>query len=164
MPVTTTAERVQYLNACPRAARICGGVSAVVLRYGLILLLLGGGLSKFTQEEALMIQPWIAHSPFLGWLYAVTDIRGASIVIGVMELITAVLLALRHWLPSLAVVGSVLGSIQFIITFSFLFTTPGLAPETQGFLMKDLILFGAAVWTAADSLRAIGRSPAYYQH
>jgi uncharacterized membrane protein YkgB len=163
MRVTTTAERVPSLSGFPRAARTCGAVSAVVLRYGLILLLLGGGLSKFTQEEALMIQPWIAHSPFLGWLYVVTDVRGASMLIGVIELIIGVLLALHHWLASLAVVGSVLASVQFLITFSFLFTTPGLSPETQGFLMKDLILFGAAVWTAADSLRAIGRGPADYR-
>jgi uncharacterized membrane protein YkgB len=60
----------------------------------------------------LMIQPWIAHSPFLSWLSAVTDIRGASMLIGVIELIIGVLLALHHWLPSVSVVGGVLASIQ----------------------------------------------------
>jgi reactive chlorine resistance protein C len=132
--------------------------SVVVLRYGLVLFLLGGGLSKFTEAEALTIQPWVAHSPFLGWLYAVTSVQGASIVIGVIELILAALLAVRHWWPRLSVFGSLGACIQFVITFSFLFTTPGLSSDTQGFLSKDLLLFGAAVWTAADSLRAIERS------
>jgi len=46
---------------------------------------------------------------------------------------------------------------MFVITFSFLFTTPNLSMDAQGFLMKDLLLFGAAAWTAADSLRATNR-------
>ena len=162
--MTTTVERVQSISAFPLAARISEAVSTVVLRYGLVLFLLGGGLSKFTQEEALRIQPWVTHSPFLGWLYAVTDVHGASILIGVIEVIISVLLALRHWWPQVSFVGSLAASIQFIITFSFLFTTPGLSPETQGFLMKDLILFGAAVWTAADSLRAAGGSSTERRH
>jgi reactive chlorine resistance protein C len=45
--------------------------------------------------------------------------------------------------------------VAFLITLSFLFTTPGLSPEWQGFLTKDLVLVGAALWTAGDALRAI---------
>jgi reactive chlorine resistance protein C len=153
--MTTTVERVQSLSAFPRAARISDAVSTVVLRYGLVLFLLGGGLSKFTQDEALMIQPWVAHSPFLGWLYSVTDVRGASILIGVIEVIISVLLALRHWWPHVSFVGSLAASIQFVITFSFLFTTPGLSPETQGFLMKDLILFGSRSPSATAPARSV---------
>jgi uncharacterized membrane protein YkgB len=162
--MTSTVERAQSLSAFPRAARISDAVSTIVLRYGLVLFLLGGGLSKFTPEEALMIQPWVSHSPILGWLCAVTDVQGASILIGVIEVIISVLLALRHWWPHVSFVGSLAASIQFIITFSFVFTTPGLSPETQGFLMKDLILFGAAAWTAADSLRAAPATPSEHGH
>ena len=162
--MTTTVEPVQSITAFALAARISDVVSSVVLRYGLVLLLIGGGLSKFTEEEALTIQAWIAHSPFLGWLYAVADIRGASILIGVIEVVIGILLAVRHWWPHISFVGSLAASIQFIITFSFLFTTPGLSPEMQGFLMKDLILFGAAVWTAADSLRASDASRTRLSH
>jgi uncharacterized membrane protein YkgB len=58
-----------------------------------------------------------------------------------------------------ALVAASLGAtIMFATTLSFLFTTPGLSPEWQGFLMKDLVLVGAALWTAADSLRALERS------
>ena len=131
--------------------------SGAVLRYSLVLFLVLFGLAKFTEGEALTIQPWVAHSPFLGWLYALTSVQGGSNVIGVIELIVGVLLAVRPWWPRASVVGSLGATVAFAITLSFLFTTPGLSPEWSGFLMKDLVLVGAALWTAADSLRAIER-------
>jgi uncharacterized membrane protein YkgB len=128
-------------------------VSGAILRYGLVLFLLLFGLAKFTQPEAETIQPWIANSPFLGWLYGVTTVQGASNVIGVVELTIAALLAVRHWWPGVSLLGSLGATITFLITLSFLFTTPGLSPEWSGFLMKDVLLVGAAIWTAADALR-----------
>jgi uncharacterized membrane protein YkgB len=125
-----------------------------ILRYGLVLLLVGIGLLKFTEAEALTIQPWVAHSPFLGWLYGVTSVRGASNLIGVVEITLGVLLAVwRRW-PRLSALGSLGAAGQFLITLSFLVTTPGLSPDTQGFLLKDFMLLGAALWTAGESLRA----------
>ncbi len=59
-------------------------VGGVILRYGLVLFLVLFGLAKFTEAEALTIQPWVAHSPFLGWLYSVTSVQGASNLIGVI--------------------------------------------------------------------------------
>jgi reactive chlorine resistance protein C len=131
--------------------------SAAILRYSLVVFLVLFGLAKFTEGEALTIQPWVANSPFLSWLYAVTSVQGGSNVIGVIELITGVLLAIRPWWPRASVIGSLGATIAFAITLSFLFTTPDLSPAWSGFLMKDLVLIGAALWTAADSLRAIER-------
>jgi uncharacterized membrane protein YkgB len=130
-------------------------VGGLILRYGLVLFLLLFGLAKFTPTEAQTIQPWVASSPFLGWLYALTSVQGASDLIGAVELALAILLAVRPLWPRPSLVGSLGASLTFLITFSFLVTTPGLSPEWQGFLMKDLVLFGAAVWTAGDALRAI---------
>jgi uncharacterized membrane protein YkgB len=132
--------------------------SGAILRYSLVLFLVLFGLAKFTEAEALTIQPWVANSPFLGWLYAVTSVQGGSDLIGVIELIIGVLLAVRPWWPRISVIGSLGATIAFATTLSFLFSTPGLSPEWSGFLMKDLVLVGAALWTAADSLRAIERS------
>jgi uncharacterized membrane protein YkgB len=133
-------------------------LGAGILRYGLVLLLAGIGLLKFTEAEALAIQPWVAHSPFLGWLYAVTSVQGASNLIGVVEVTLGALLAVHHWWPRLSAAGSLGATIQFLITLSFLFTTPSLSPDAQGFLIKDVMLLGAAVWTAGESLRAAERS------
>ncbi len=132
--------------------------SGVILRYSLVLFLALFGLSKFTPAEALTIQPWVANSPFLGWLYAITSVQGGSNLIGVVELALGVLLAVRPWWPRVSLVGSLGATLTFLITFSFLFTTPALSPEWQGFLMKDVVLVGAALWTAGDSLRALERN------
>jgi reactive chlorine resistance protein C len=131
--------------------------SGAILRFSLVLFLILFGLAKFTEGEALTIQPWVANSPFLGWLYAVTSVQGGSNLIGIIELILGVLLAVRPWWPRASVIGSLGATIAFAITLSFLFTTPDLSPAWSGFLMKDLVLVGAALWTAADSLRAIER-------
>ena len=140
------------------AARPFELLGGAILRYALVLFLVGFGLAKFTEAEASMIQPWVASSPFLGWLYAVTSVRGASDLIGVVEVTLGGLLAIRRWWPRLSVIGSLGAMFTFLITLSFLFTTPGLSPDTQGFLMKDVILLGAAAWTASDSLRAAERT------
>jgi uncharacterized membrane protein YkgB len=134
------------------AARLAGRVGGGVLRYGLVLLLVGIGLLKFTEAEALAIQPWVAHSPFMGWLYGVTSVQGASNEIGIVEIVLGILLAVHRWWPRLSAIGSLGASATFLVTLSFLFTTPDLSPDVQGFLMKDFMLFGAALWTAGDSL------------
>ena len=133
-------------------------LGAVLLRYGLVLFLVLFGLAKFTDAEAQTIHPWVANSPFLGWLYAVTTLQGASNVIGLIELTLGALLAVRPLWPRMSAIGSLGAIIAFLLTLSFLVTTPNLSPEWQGFLMKDLILVGAAVWTAGDALHEVERS------
>jgi reactive chlorine resistance protein C len=129
------------------------GIGHAILRYGLVLILLVVGLQKWTKAEAEGIQPWMAHSPFLSWLYLVTGVQGASIVIGVCELIIAALIAVRRWAPRLAVVGSAGAIVMFLTTLSFLITTPNQGPDAQGFLMKDVFLLGAAVWSTGEALQ-----------
>jgi uncharacterized membrane protein YkgB len=63
-------------------------------------------------------------------------------------------MAVRRWWPSLAFVGSLGAAVTFVFTFSFLFTTPNMSTELAGFLMKDLILLGAALWSAGEALQA----------
>lgn len=129
-------------------------VGSALLRYGLVFFLVGIGLMKFTEFEALAIQPFVANSPFMSWLYGATSVRGAAAIIGVVEVTIGVLLAIRHWWPRLSAIGSLGAIVTFLTTLSFLFTTPGLSPDASGFLMKDLMLLAAAVWTAGDALRA----------
>ena len=141
-----------------RTLGINGGAMAAVgqaiLRYGLVLFLVGSDLAKFTELEALWIQPLLANSPFFSWMYSVTSVQGASNVIGVIELALGGLLVVRRWWPTLCAIGSLGAALTFLFTFSFLFTTPNVSPELGGFLMKDLILFGAALWSAGEALHA----------
>src|SRR6266508_2441302 len=86
-------------------ARVFERLGGGILRYGLVLLLVGIGLLKFTEAEALAIQPWVAHSPFLGWLYGVTTVQVASNVIGIVEIALGSLLAGSRWWPRLSAIG-----------------------------------------------------------
>jgi uncharacterized membrane protein YkgB len=135
-------------------ARTIETVGHVILRYGLVLFLISGGLAKFTPAEAQLIQPLMAHSPFFAWLYGVTSVQGATNLIGVVEIVLGILLALHRWWPRLAMLGGLGAVVEFVFTLSFLFTTPGLSPEMTGFLSKDLMLLGAAIWAAGESRRA----------
>jgi uncharacterized membrane protein YkgB len=123
-----------------------------VLRYSLVFFLLFFGALKWTAEEANGIQSWVEHSPFLFWLIRAFGIRGASEVIGVIELTIGTLIALRHWSPRLSAVGSLAAIPMFLTTLSFIVTTPNVG-DAFGFLLKDLTLLGATIWTAGEALQ-----------
>jgi uncharacterized membrane protein YkgB len=129
-------------------------VGTAMLRYGLVAILLMIGLMKFTAAEAEAIRPWVANSPFLSWIYQVASVQGGSNVIGGIEIVTALLIASRRWLPRAAALGSLLAVGTFLVTLSFLGTTPNQSPDAQGFLMKDFFLLGAAVWSTGEALHA----------
>jgi reactive chlorine resistance protein C len=142
------------------ARRRLARVAQALLRGGLVVLLLMWGAFKFTTFEAEGIRPLVENSPLLAWLYPLLGVRGTSALIGIVEMSAAVLMVLRPWSPRLSAVGSLLAAGTFVITLSFLVTTPGaLAPENPfgGFLMKDILLLGAALFTAAEALDAAAR-------
>ena len=136
-----------------------------ILRYALVGILLYLGTFKFTQTEAEAIRPLLEFSPLMSWLYLVTGVQGASNLIGTAEIVTAILLAVRPWWPRLTVIGSIGAILTFLVTLSFLVTTPGAFERVPdfpipipgmagGFLIKDVFLLGAAVWSLGESLQA----------
>lgn len=134
-----------------------GKVGVGVLRYGMVLLLLAWGAAKFTPMEANAIKPLIEHSPFLSWTYALLGVQGASNLIGVFELAFGVLIATRHWFPRVSGFASLAATGMFVITLSFLVTTPGVFEPSSpwgGFLMKDIMFLGAALMTGSEALSA----------
>jgi uncharacterized membrane protein YkgB len=144
-----------------RSVQLIDVAGLAVLRYGLVFLLLLWGTFKFTVMEAEAIRPLVEHSPFLAWLYSIAGIRGTSSLLGVFEIAAALFIAARRWFPRLSGYGSLMASGMFLVTLSFLITTPNVfAPSSPwgGFLMKDLILLGAALSTAAEALRASSRT------
>jgi uncharacterized membrane protein YkgB len=135
----------------------------VVSRYGLVVVLLLIGVLKFTPAEAAGIQPLVAHSPLMSWMYGLLSVQGVSNVIGAIEIATAALMAFRPLSPKASFVGSLAAVVTFLLTVSFLFSTPGAAQFKYGFpvlgdagqfLIKDLVLLGASFWTAAEAYRA----------
>jgi reactive chlorine resistance protein C len=132
-------------------------IAVRVSRYGVVALLLLFGAMKFTDAEAQAIRPMLENHPFMRVLPALLGVRGASSLIGVIELSTAALMCLRRFSPRLSALGSLLASVTFVLTVSFLFSTPGaFAPDSMlgGFLMKDVLLLAASLHSAAEALRA----------
>jgi uncharacterized membrane protein YkgB len=134
-----------------------------VSRYGLVITLLLIGVLKFTAAEAHGIQPLIANSPLMSWLYRVFSLQAVSSLIGIVEIIVALLIALRPFSAKISFIGSLGAIIIFVLTVSFLFSTPGAFEFTHGlpvlgdagqFLIKDVVLLGASIWTAAESRNA----------
>lgn len=147
----------------PDVPRRLARVARAVLRGSLVFLLGMWGAFKFASFEAEGIHPLVSNSPLLSWLYPLLGVRGTSDLIGVVEITAALLIATRRWWPALSAVGSLIATGTFLITLSFLVTTPGVfAPENPagGFLMKDLVLLGAALFTAAEALEAATRARA----
>jgi uncharacterized membrane protein YkgB len=134
-----------------------------LVRYGLVVVIAWIGVLKYTSYEAAAIQPLIAHSPVFSWMYGVVSVRAFAAVLGTAEIIAALLIAIRPLAPRLSAAGSAMGVLLFASTLSFLVTTPGvlaadgfpvLSVLPGQFLIKDLMLAGAALWTLGDSLDA----------
>jgi uncharacterized membrane protein YkgB len=133
--------------------------------YGLVVVFGWIGAMKFTAYEAGAIEGLVASSPLLSWLYAILDQRGAASLIGIVELGAALLLAVRPWSAIAGAVGAVLVAATTAVTLTFLFTAPGWEPSLGGFpalsvvpgqfLVKDAVLFGAALWILGDALQEI---------
>ena len=135
-----------------------------VLRYGLALVIGWIGMMKFTGYEANGIQPLVAHSPLLGWLYYFLSVQQFSDGLGVVEVGIAILIALRPWSPKASAIGSGIAVLMFLTTLSFLFSTPGWEPTLGGFpalsgavgqfLLKDVVLLGATIWSLGEAWSA----------
>jgi reactive chlorine resistance protein C len=143
------------------------GVGSLVLRYGLVLVIAWIGLMKFTEYEAKGIQPLVAHSPLMGWMYGFLTVPAFSDALGVVEVAIAILIALRHWSAKASALGSGAAVLMFLTTLSFLLSTPGWEPSLGGFpslsalpgqfLLKDVVLLGAAIWSFGESWTSIAR-------
>lgn len=139
----------------------------LLARYGLVIVIAWIGALKFTDYEARGIEPLVANSPFMGWLYGIFSVTTFSLLLGIFELTAAALLAAAPWAPRVSAAGSAMAILLFVGTLSFLFTTPGIWEASAGgfpllsstgqFIVKDVALLGVAVWTLTDALRSARR-------
>src|SRR3954463_732375 len=137
-----------------------------ITRYGLVIVLLWIGGMKFTAYEAEGIKPLVANSPLMGGVYRLVSVGGFSASLGAVEISIGLLIALRPIWPLGSAVGSGLAAGTFLTTLTFLFTTPGWEKSLGGFptlsampgqfLLKDVVLLGASLFTAGESLEAAG--------
>ena len=138
---------------------------STALRGSLVLIFLWFGLLKFTAYEAEGIAPLAMNSPLLSWAYQLLGQRGFAMGLGVVELAIGVLIALRPFSARLSGIGSLGGVITFVITLTLLLSTPGVWQEGYGFpflsgkvgqfLIKDVVLLAASLWTAGEAFAAM---------
>lgn len=136
-----------------RAGRIIAFAGVV-----LPLLLIGG--IKFTAVEIEALKPLISLTPWLAWMYPAFGEAGASYLLGVVEIATALLLLASPWSAIAGVVGGALASLTFLVTSSIMLAFPiweptlgfpALGPAGQ-FLIKDIALLGVSLMVLGDSL------------
>jgi reactive chlorine resistance protein C len=142
-------------------------IAALVVRYGLVIVIAWFGAMKFTYYESHGISPLVANSPLMSWLYDIMSIRTFGRLLGSLELLTAALLALKPWFPKASVLGGLIASLFFVSTLSFMVTTPGIGEASAGgfpvlsangqFLVKDIALLGLSLWLLADASDAARR-------
>ena len=132
-----------------------------LIRYGLVIVLGWIGAMKFTAYEAQGIEGLVKTSPLMSWMYKFLSLQATSNLIGVTEIFAAILIAIRPLWPKLSAVGSLLAVFTFLATLTFLFSLPGWEKSlggfpalsgSGGFLLKDVVLLGAALFTLGDSL------------
>jgi len=172
----TVHETQSSTGSAMLAERLTSAGSRAV-RYSLVLVLIWIGAMKFTAYEAEGISGFVANSPLMSWTYQVFSRQQASTLLGVVEVLIAILIAARPFSARLCLLGSVLAVGMFFTTISFLFSTPGVFEPTLGFpalavlpgqfLIKDLVLLGAALSSAGEAiqaLRATGRCRSSVNH
>jgi len=147
-------------------------VGALVSRYGLVVVLVWVGALKFTAYEAEGIEPLIANSPLMSWALQAFGLRTLASLIGITEIVLGLMIATRPFTPRVSAWGS-LGAVGvFLITLTFLLSTPGvwqpgygfpfLSPMPGGFLAKDVVLLGAAIWTAGEAMHAAAHPDSHH--
>jgi uncharacterized membrane protein YkgB len=132
------------------------------LRWSMVAIFIWFGIQKFTPYAAEAIAPLIANSPFMRWL-GVFGERGEAKIIGTIELATAAALIVGSVIPMASAVGAAMACVTFLITTSFVFSTPGITQKSSTgfpivstllgqFLLKDIALLAASFTLLLASL------------
>ena len=164
--MTSTMERNRTLAATSaitmNQSSMVQMAAAYLLRHGLVLVIAWIGLMKFTAYEAAGIQPLVANSPLMSWVYAIFSERAFSALLGVVEVAVAAMIALRPVSAKASAIGSGLAAVMFLTTLTFLFSTPGWEASLGGFpalsvvpgqfIIKDIVLLAAALWSLGEAL------------
>lgn len=116
--------------------------------FGAALILLWIGIFKFTPTEANAIKPLIENHFLTFSVYNFVSVQVVSNTIGLIEIIIALLLIFSVKFASLKRLAGFGMIVTFLITLSYLFTTPGVwkvvdgVPVTDFFILKDFMLLG----------------------
>ena len=118
---------------------------------GVALVLAWIGIYKFTPTEAMLIEPLISNHPVMSWLYNLFSVQAVSNMVGGAEIIVAIGLMIGFKKPQVAFYSGIAAAAIFVVTLSFLITTPNAWKVSDGilvtnfFLVKDILFLAIAI-------------------
>ncbi|PJJ66063.1 DUF417 family protein [Chryseobacterium geocarposphaerae] len=125
-----------------------GRIGYYISLFGAALVLLWIGIFKFTPTEAEGIKHLVENHFLTFFVYDIVSVQTVSDAIGAIEIIIALLLLFSVKFASLRKYAAIGMIVTFLMTISYLFTTPGIwrmvdgVPVTDFFILKDLMLLG----------------------
>jgi len=142
-------------------------IGVILVRVSLAVTLIWVGGLKFSAYEAEALKPLVSNSPLLSWVYGFLSVPAFGMILGAGEIILGIMILTRPIAPLISAIGSLGAAIIFLVTMTFLLTTPGVLQADLGvpflslmpgqFLAKDIALFSISIWTAGEALRAARR-------
>lgn len=130
-------------------------VSFLITNIGMIVMLLWAGSYKMTVPGAEGIVPLVSNRPLISWHFTLFGPYIGSDLIGLTEIIAAVLMIGRYFRPKAGIIGGLIASVIFFITSTMVITTPGATIHVHGmrymtflglFLFKDAIALGVSLY------------------
>jgi uncharacterized membrane protein YkgB len=127
----------------------------LVISIGMIVMLLWAGTYKMTVPGADGIVPLVSNSPLISWHFKLFGVYHGSDLIGLTEVIAAILIIVGMFKPQAGVIGGAIAVVMFFVTSTMLMTTPGALTNVNGinymsflglFLFKDVISLGASLY------------------
>jgi len=130
----------------------------LITSIGMIVMLLWAGSYKMTAPGAEGIVPLVSNSPLISWHFKLFGPYIGSDLIGLTEIIAAVLMIAGYLKPKAGIIGGLIASVMFFITSTMVITTPGAIISVPGihgmrymsflglFLFKDVISLGVSFY------------------
>ena len=127
----------------------------LITSIGMVVMLLWAGSYKMTAPGAEGIIPLVSNSPLTSWHFKLFGPYIGSDIIGLTEIIAAVLMIAGYLRPKAGIVGGLIACAMFFTTSTMVITTPGAITTVHGmrymsftglFLFKDVISLGVSFY------------------
>lgn len=134
-----------------------------VSRYALVLLLLCMGGPEFKAVEPENVGRIAAAISLLGRAYESTDGRTFTDILGLVEIVLALMIAARPIFVGISAIGSLFACVLFLVLGCMLCATPGWEPNHSSPALYvargqnclwEVVLFGISLWTVGEALFA----------
>ena len=122
---------------------------------GMVVMLLWAGSYKMTAPGAEGIIPLVSNSPLVSWHFKLFGPYIGSDLIGLTEVIAAVLIITGYLRPKAGILGGLIACVMFFTTSTMIITTPSAITSVHGmrymsflglFLFKDVISLGVSFY------------------